>query len=124
MGFLCAGFGRRRDPAAFFATTGCWDAFNLVTEVASIALLLVYLSPNASICAFVRKYHPHRYRPFLHKVLPIINIVAGIGYIVSQFFPPPDVLDIICIVVFAVYCLIGGVVVYRSNVDLETVAAC
>eukprot|EP00762_Andalucia_godoyi_P007123 ANDGO_01843.mRNA.1 hypothetical protein len=101
--------------ALVMTTDGCWGAFNLVTESASIGLLLIYLAPNASIYRFIMTKHPGNYNRRKHLWLPVASIVTGTGYIVAQFFPPPTATQGVCLAVLAVYLGIGAVVVARAK---------
>eukprot|EP00762_Andalucia_godoyi_P002555 ANDGO_03393.mRNA.1 putative amino acid/polyamine transporter I len=123
LGVISTGSGVKHSSSDYGSTRGCWDAFNLVTFVASIALLLVYLSPNAAIYSFMKTKHPDRYSLLKHAIQPAINIVAGVGYIGSQFYPFPDALDGGFCAMFATYLLVGIFVVRVSKPveALETV---
>jgi amino acid transporter len=71
-------FGWNTDPVTFFGE---------IATLGTILIALTYLVANLALPVYFRRYHPDRFSPVLHLLLPLLGAVA-IGYPLYELIKP------------------------------------
>jgi amino acid transporter len=111
-------FGWNTNPVTFFGE---------IATLGTILIALTYLVANLALPVYFRRYHPERFSPLLHLVLPLLGAVA-IGYplyeLVKPGQPAPfDHYPLIAAGVVVVALIYGGIVYARDRTLGERVGS-
>ncbi|MDQ6835893.1 MAG: APC family permease [Actinomycetota bacterium] len=71
-------FGWNTDPVVFFGE---------IATLGTILIALTYLVANLALPVYFRRYHPERFSPLLHLVLPLLG-AAAIAYPLYELIKP------------------------------------
>ena len=102
-------FGWNTNPVTFFGE---------IATLGTILIALTYLVANLALPVYFRRYHPERFSPLLHLVLPLLGAVA-IGYPLYELVKPgqPAPFDHYPLIAggVVVVALIYGAIVYARD---------
>lgn len=105
-------FGWNTDPVVFFGE---------IATLGTILIAFTYLVANLALPVYFRRFHPARFSPLTHLVLPLLGAVA-IGYPLYQLVKPgqPAPFNHYPLIALGVLviALIYGAIVYRRDPSL------
>jgi amino acid transporter len=105
-------FGWNTDPVTFFGE---------IATLGTILIAFTYLVANLALPVYFRRFHPDRFSPVTHLLLPLLG-TAAIGYPLYQLVKPgqPAPFSHYPLIALGVLvaALIYGAIVYRRNPSL------
>ena len=105
-------FGWNADPVTFFGE---------IATLGTILIALTYLAANVALPVYFRRFHPDRFEPIRHLVMPLLG-AAAIGYPLYELVKPGQPAPFSSYPLIAlgvlVAALIYGAIVYRRDPTL------
>jgi amino acid transporter len=109
---LTYAFGWNTDPVTFFGE---------IATLGTILIALTYLAANVALPVYFRRFHPDRFEPIRHLVMPLLG-AAAIGYPLYELVKPGQPAPFSSYPLIAlgvlVAALIYGAIVYRRDPTL------